>query len=230
MDVHIRHRNLRNSLSDVPLYDSLPARITRFSPSFPSGSSHNPWQDRRHLHRCKIHVILMLFLVGLFCRSGHRYSGSCCGSAETVWTNPLPSASAPDRHSPRSKRSANAFCSVRLQSCSCSVTTSSPRFCLSSREQRSVVGRILEMYQFVCSLCRSFPAARDAVSPAMSFFVVSCVHHVLQRCDTDHKEFIQIGCCDTQKFQPFQIAEVRYLLPHPKMRLLNPSQLNSRFV
>ena len=62
---------------------------------------------------------------------------------------------------------------------------------LEHRKQRTVVGRILEMYQFMCFLCNLFQLL-GRCKPGNVFFVVFCMNHVLQRSDTDHKKFIQI--------------------------------------
>ena len=73
---------------------------------------------------------------------------------------------------------------------------------LQGRKQRTIVCRILQVYQIMC-LCTDRCELLLRCHARNILFIILRMHHILQRGHTDHKKLIQIRRCDAQKFQAF---------------------------
>ena len=87
------------------------------------------------------------------------------------------------------------------------------------RKQGSVIGRILQLAEFVSGLIHSLQLLYGCHAGNVLFFI-ACMHHIHQGCHTNHKEFIQIGRGNTQKLQAFhqRILLISGLTKHPLIK------------
>ena len=134
----------QEKLADIALNDLFQKDHTFFS-VFSFRKFHNPWQDRRHLHRCKIQC-LMLFLVVFSADQGTDIQGLVADQ----WKR----SGRIHRHRCQNwidiflKISIHKFFLLFAQTLVLGNNFQPPLF--QSRDQRSIVSRILQIYQFVC--------------------------------------------------------------------------------